>query len=210
MTAIPANTKFLLNLNNDLVDQMGVLATVYSDNSVDVAGQYGRARETTSGGFRYTKPSGFALGQIFSFEFWLKINPSTMEGYVMRSGNFAIDTDGSNKLRILFNGSVAPYVFVSNSNCYIANNTWNHYAVSRDADNMIRVFRNGILFQTPTELSLAFASMGTHIAFGCADTNPLSNLFKGAIDDFIWVDSAYRTCPLDTPVGTHVFAVPTE
>ena len=79
-------------------------------------------------------------------------------------------------------------------------NTWVHFAVTRDASNIIRIFQNGVVKLTTTANTYDFNNTSAVLAIGNETTS--GSPFPGYITNFHWVNG--------TALYTGAFTPPTQ
>jgi hypothetical protein len=125
----------------------------------------------------------FRTGQ-FTIEWFQYMTSQTPNPRVFTLGAFPSATVGVSiegaRFYFWVNGSSGiNYVMTS----YL--NTWVHFAVTRDASNIIRIFQNGVVRLTTAANTADFNNLSAVLAIG-NETNPGSS-FPGYITNFHWV-----------------------
>ncbi len=119
-----------------------------------------------------TPPLDFALGDNFSFSFWMKVYPSTA-GYQFVLGSsglyFGFYVNGSNQAQLEF--YIAGYgTFINISNAFSPDSSWKHVAVTVDRSSGVNIYFDGALFHAnatgTSGNSAAVTTIGYHIDAG--------------------------------------------
>ena len=152
----------------------------------------------------YRTGSGGAQQTLFAFN-------STNTSYA----SLRLDTDQANvdrNLSLDLSTTGTSWTSVTNVNNIYWRNNWNHAVVTRDASNVVRMFLNGVLINTPSTVSGALYSSSTTHAIACNNLpGAATNAFTGFIGDLRLVNgsipTSYQTS--STTAGTAIFTPPT-
>ena len=178
-----------LGLGDTITRSAPVIVTTGSTNAISLNGttQY------------LTGPSNTSLittGQ-FTIEAWVNLTtgsntPNIIENAhwdVGQNGGFQVQVNPSGTISLLVsNGTFNIYPSVLTSNTALNFGNYNHFAITRDAGNVIRIFINGVVDSATVSYSGSLSQssdgnigqfkIGVHIADGT-----LSNQFTGAISN---------------------------
>jgi len=98
--------------------------------------------------------------------------------------SIAVSLEGSSSSRIFYFWGSGALAFGTISSGL--NNTWNHFAITRDGTNL-KVFRNGTQFGTTRTNSTDFNNTTFALRIGNETSVSSAAAFKGQITDFRWV-----------------------
>jgi len=152
----------------------------------------------------YRTATAAALQTLFSFN-------SLATSY----GSVRIDTDAGNvdqNITLLTSTTGTAWTSTSSVNTAYIKNAWNQVVATRDSSNVVRLFLNGVLINTPPTVSGALYSVSTTNAIAC-NTLPgtATNIFNGYISDLRLVNGSipavYQTS--STTPGATIFSPPT-
>lgn len=134
------------------------VSSVVVDTEVKKFGLGSLKNEVSAGGnVRFASNIAFALKQIYTLEFWIRI-PSAPASTVYFMAGANVRYFNINTARLL---SVSGYG--ANINVGVLElGLWYHIALTRDASNQTRIFRNGVLIMQGPDASTA----ATAVEFG--------------------------------------------
>lgn len=143
---------------------------------------------------RYEPDNDFDFGTgEFTIEWWQFLQESTRSRFprVFSIGNYedpggakiAVSIEDSN-LYFWVNGTIVFSNFISD----FLYNDWNHFAITRDSNDSIRLYRNGTLIGDTTNTS-SIGSNSMDLFIGNESTEPsfIDSSFRGYLVDFHWV-----------------------
>ena len=129
--------------------------------------------------------------------------------------NIAVSLEGSSSGRTFYFWGSGAISFGSISSGL--NNTWNHFAITREGTNL-KLFRNGTQFGTTKTNSTDFNNTTFALRIGNETTTSSGAAFKGQITNFRWVkgvalytsDFAVPTSPLSATAQTKLLLLATD
>jgi hypothetical protein len=207
MPQIPAKTKFLIHCDNSFKDEMNFLTNPrFRTVSLNYeTGKFGNSIILPSplndgyGSIYYTTPASMTLtSQKFCFEFWAKFNYLGEKLFFLNSKLwFGCAADGRAFYRL---GATGSRIYSDTPIFLTTANEWNHYAFSRDENNIFRVFRQGDVKWSRTDtndisgVQTSISMLGGMTATGTGSSN---------FDEFLFVDDAYRTANFIPPTSPY-------